>query len=52
MLFGDGTQSHDFAFVDDIAPGVIAGLKPVGYEIANLAGGNQPASIKKHNRET
>jgi len=44
-LYGDGSQSRDFTFVDDIARGVIAGLKPVGYEIINLGGGNQPVSI-------
>lgn len=44
-LFGDGTQSRDFTFVDDIARGTIAALKPVGYEIFNLGGGNQPISL-------
>ncbi len=44
-LFGDGTQSRDFTFVDDIARGTIAALKPVGYEIINLGGGNQPVSL-------
>lgn len=44
-LYGDGSQSRDFTFVDDIARGVIAGLTPTGYEIINLGGGNQPVSI-------
>jgi len=44
-LFGDGTQSRDFTFVDDIARGTIAALQPVGYEIFNLGGGNQPVSL-------
>ncbi len=44
-LYGDGSQARDFTFVDDIARGVIAGLTPVGYEIINLGGGNQPISI-------
>lgn len=44
-LFGDGTQSRDFTFVDDIARGTIAALKPVGYEIFNLGGGNNPVSL-------
>lgn len=44
-LFGDGTQSRDFTFVDDIARGTIAALKPVGYEIFNLGGGNRPISL-------
>jgi nucleoside-diphosphate-sugar epimerase len=44
-LFGDGSQSRDFTFVDDIARGTIAALKPVGYQIFNLGGGNQPISL-------
>lgn len=44
-LFGDGSQSRDFTFVDDIARGTIAALKPVGYEVFNLGGGNNPISL-------
>lgn len=44
-LFGDGTQSRDFTYVDDIARGTIAALKPVGYEIFNLGGGQQPITL-------
>jgi nucleoside-diphosphate-sugar epimerase len=44
-LFGDGQQSRDFTFVDDIARGTIAALKPVGYEIINLGGGKNPISL-------
>lgn len=44
-LFGDGEQSRDFTFVDDIASGTIAALKPVGYEVINLGGGNEPVSL-------
>ncbi len=44
-LFGDGSQSRDFTFVDDIARGTIAALKPFGYEIFNLGGGKQPVTI-------
>jgi UDP-glucuronate 4-epimerase len=44
-LFGDGSQSRDFTYVDDIASGTIAALRPVGYEIINLGGGNQPISM-------
>jgi nucleoside-diphosphate-sugar epimerase len=36
LVFGDGLQSRDFTYVDDIARGTIAGLKPLGYEIFNL----------------
>ena len=45
QLFGDGTQSRDFTFVDDIARGTIAAIKPLGYEIINLGGGNEPVSL-------
>ena len=44
-LFGDGTQSRDFTFVDDIAGGTIKSLKKVGYEIMNLGGGKPPVSL-------
>jgi nucleoside-diphosphate-sugar epimerase len=44
-LFGDGSQSRDFTYVDDIARGTIAALKPLGYEIINLGGGNEPVTI-------
>jgi UDP-glucuronate 4-epimerase len=44
-LFGDGNQSRDFTFVDDIARGTIKALKPLGYEIINLGGGNNPISL-------
>jgi UDP-glucuronate 4-epimerase len=35
---GDGKQSRGFTYVDDIARGTIAALKPLGYEIINLGG--------------
>ena len=44
-LFGDGTQSRDFTYVDDIAEGSVKALKEVGYEIINLGGGKNPISI-------
>lgn len=46
-LFGDGSQSRDFTYVDDIARGTILALKPVGYEIINLGGGRNPISINQ-----
>jgi nucleoside-diphosphate-sugar epimerase len=36
IVFGDGRQSRDFTYVDDIARGTIAGLKPMGFAIINL----------------
>lgn len=44
-LYGDGSQSRDFTYVDDIARGTIAAMTDVGYEIINLGGGNNPISI-------
>ncbi len=44
-LYGDGRQSRDFTFVDDVAEGTIAAMKPVGYEIVNLGGGRQPWTL-------
>lgn len=46
-LFGDGSQSRDFTYVDDIARGTIAALKPVGYEVVNLGGGNRPVDLNE-----
>ena len=44
-VFGDGEQSRDFTFIDDIARGTLAAAKPLGYEIVNLGGGKKPISI-------
>ena len=44
QLFGDGSQSRDFTYVDDIAAGSVKALKNVGYKIINL-GGNDPYDI-------
>ena len=44
-LFGDGSQSRDFTYVDDIADGTVKALKPLGYEIINLGGGKSAYSI-------
>ncbi len=44
LVFGDGQQSRDFTYVDDIARGTIAGLKHVGYEVINL-GSDQPVVL-------
>ena len=41
LIYGDGQQSRDFTYVDDIARGTIAALTPVGYEVINL-GSDQP----------
>ena len=43
-IYGDGQQSRDFTYVDDIARGTIASLRPVGYEIINL-GSDSPVPL-------
>ena len=35
---GDGDQSRGFTYIDDIARGTIAALKPLGFEVINLGG--------------
>ena len=45
QMFGDGSQSRDFTYVDDIARGSIAAIQDVGYEIINLGGGRNPVSL-------
>ncbi len=40
-LYGDGQQSRDFTYVDDIARGTIASLKAVSHEVINL-GSDRP----------
>jgi len=45
-VYGDGSQSRDFTFVEDIARGtVLATLKNTGFEVINL-GGNKPHKLK------
>src|SRR5438270_13352093 len=43
-VFGDGTQQRDFSYVDDIARGTVAALKPLGFEVINL-GGDRPIRL-------
>lgn len=43
-VFGDGTQTRGFTYLDDISRGTILALKPVGFEIINL-GGHESISI-------
>jgi UDP-glucuronate 4-epimerase len=46
-LFGDGSASRDFTYIDDIARGTLAATKPVGYEIFNIGGGRNPLRVKE-----
>jgi len=43
-VFGDGTQTRGFTYLEDISRGTILALKPVGFEIINL-GGHESISI-------
>ena len=47
MMYGDGEQSRDFTYIDDVAKGTIAAFKKVGYSIFNLGGGNNPISMNQ-----
>ncbi len=40
-IFGDGTQSRDFTYIDDIARGTLKALSLKGYELINLGGSHQ-----------
>ena len=44
-LSGDGTQERDFTYVEDVARGVEAALKPLGFEVINL-GSDKPYSLR------
>ncbi|HEV2969770.1 MAG TPA: NAD-dependent epimerase/dehydratase family protein [Pirellulales bacterium] len=43
-VFGDGSQQRDFSYVDDIARGTVAAIKPLGFEVINL-GGDRPVRL-------
>ena len=45
-IFGDGSQSRDFTYVDDIALGTISALRPVGCEAFNL-GSDEPLKLSE-----
>ena len=43
-VYGNGQQSRDFTYIDDIARGTVAALRPVGYEVVNL-GSDKPVVL-------
>lgn len=43
-LYGDGSQTRDFTYIDDIADGTVRALRPAGYEIFNL-GSDHPFKL-------
>ncbi|MBF0206329.1 MAG: NAD-dependent epimerase/dehydratase family protein [Oligoflexia bacterium] len=44
-LYGDGEQTRDFTYVDDIAEGTVRAMCPLGFEVINLGGGRGPTSL-------
>lgn len=46
LIYGDGSQSRDFTYVDDVARGVIGALKPLGCQVVNL-GSNAPVALNE-----
>ena len=44
QVFGDGRQSRDFTYIDDIARGTVLAIKPLGYEVINL-GSDEPVVL-------
>ena len=44
LVYGDGTQSRDFTYIDDIARGTVAALKLSGFNVINL-GSDQPVVL-------
>ena len=47
QVYGDGSQTRDFTFVDDIARGTLAALKEVGYEVINIGAGATPVTLTR-----
>jgi UDP-glucuronate 4-epimerase len=45
-LYGDGSQTRDFTYVDDISDGTVRALSSLGYEIINL-GDSQPHPLSQ-----
>jgi UDP-glucuronate 4-epimerase len=46
VLYGDGSQSRDFTYVDDIADGTVKALAPIGFEVINL-GNSHPHQLSE-----
>ncbi|HSV30671.1 MAG TPA: NAD-dependent epimerase/dehydratase family protein [Atribacteraceae bacterium] len=46
VLFGDGTQSRDFTYVEDVARGTVAALRRVGFATVNL-GSDSPHTLNE-----
>ncbi len=44
-VYGDGSQTRDFTYVDDIARGTVLARKPLGHSVINLGGGKTPVTL-------
>jgi nucleoside-diphosphate-sugar epimerase len=44
VIYGDGSQSRDFTYIDDIARGTVAALQPAGFTTINL-GSDRPVVL-------
>ncbi len=44
-VYGDGTQTRDFTYVDDIARGTVLAATPLGHTVINLGGGKTPVTL-------
>ena len=47
-MYGDGTTSRDYTYIDDIVSGIVAAVNSdsIGYEVFNLGGG-EPINLKE-----
>lgn len=46
VMYGDGSQERDFTYIEDISRGVLAAIKPVGFEAINL-GSDRPVKVSR-----
>ena len=46
-IYGDGSQTRDFTYIDDIVSGTVSSLTQVGFEIFNLGTGQKGVSLSQ-----
>jgi nucleoside-diphosphate-sugar epimerase len=46
LVYGDGSMSRDFTYVDDVARGTLLAMRPLGFEIVNL-GSDRPYTVRE-----
>jgi UDP-glucuronate 4-epimerase len=47
LVYGTGSQTRDFTYIDDIAAGTLAALEVRGCEVINLGGGGTALSVNE-----